>query len=80
MADPKTRNNSERVVNGFPPANGKPALRVVYTVPHRCFQVGSGRRYEADEAGEIHVEDAEDEGDLLRAGCRSQPVGLASAS
>jgi hypothetical protein len=48
------------------------AVTVLFCEPFRGFQVGSGRRYEADERGEVIVDEADpdDRADLIKMGCR----------
>jgi hypothetical protein len=55
-----------------PPASAKIARRVLYTAPHRSFWVGSGRRYESNEHGEIECDNEQDARDLLNSGCQTR--------
>jgi hypothetical protein len=49
-----------------------PTAIVVVAPPFAQYQARSGRRYAADERGEIATANADDAEDLLRAGCRRE--------
>jgi len=59
------------------PTDGSKApagLVVLLTEPFKAFWVGSGRKYEADETGQLLVDEVEVDNikDLTRAGCRAK--------
>lgn len=49
------------------------AGQILLTTPSAMYQCASGRRYQANELGEIECGDAEDRADLLRCGCKERP-------
>jgi hypothetical protein len=74
--DPKSHSaDQEPEISSLPLPWGEvtpqPATVVLFATPHAAFQAGSGKRYQANELGEVEIADIEDRSDLLRAGCRT---------